>query len=175
MLVFRAATMGDIHVVFSDLSAISSAEVVAECGNWWKALPRALKLLALYDSQTEALIDKSGTALAIFGHYPSREPLVRTTWFVFSGGFEARGLAVALACRRRVGALLAAYPETCFRSFTRSDHPERDRWFAMLGFDFIGTSYNETGDTHCYVLVGSDKSSDLSTDDQYNPEHPRAS
>lgn len=176
MLRFRTADMGDVHTVLADLSEISAAEVIAECGSWWNALPKVAKLLTLTDSQTEALVDETGTALAIFGHYPSKYPGNRTTWFVFSRGFEARGLAATLACRRRGQALQAVYLDTHFYSHTRSSHPFRDRWFRLLGFDYFGVNYGGRKDgAHCYVLLESDKTSDLGTDGRYNPEHPRAS
>jgi hypothetical protein len=166
---FVKANAGHVYEVFADLSEISTAEVVAECGNWWKALPKVLTLLSLPNSQTEALMNEQGTALALFGHYPSGvHPLVRTTWFVFSRGFAARGLAVTLACRRRVRALQRAWPNTRFISFTKSNHPERPRWFELLGFFPAG----KPGESYRYVLP---ESGDLNEDGQYNPEHPQAS
>ena len=84
---FRPADMSDVHEVFSDLSRISASEVADECGSWWAAMPRVRKLLELPNSQTEALVDESGTAIAIFGHYPSQDATARTTWFIFAQGF----------------------------------------------------------------------------------------
>jgi hypothetical protein len=60
MLAFRAADIGDVHRVLADLSAISTIEVLEDCGNWWMALPKVKELLALSDAQTEALVTKRG-------------------------------------------------------------------------------------------------------------------
>jgi len=172
MLTFQAADMAAIHAVFSDLSEVSAEEVIKDCGSWWKALPKVLKLLALPDSQTEALVDESGTALALFGHYPSETPRIRTTWFVFSNGFIARKAMAVLACWKRVDELRLAYPETEFHSYTTSRHSQRARWFSLLGFHFVGLTSD--GAQH-YVLQESDKTSDLESVEQYNPTNPRAS
>jgi len=165
----RSANMSDVHAVFADLSDISSAEVIADCGSWWKALPKILKLLSLPDAQTEALVDEQGTPLAIFGHYPSKSPEIRTTWFVFSKAFQARGLAVVLASRRRLKALQLFYPGVSFHSYTKSDHPERDRWFSLIGMQWAGLGAKGT---HHYVLP---KTSDLEPYGLYNPPNPQAS
>jgi hypothetical protein len=171
VLSFRAATPDDIHTVFSDLSPVSAEEVDQDCGSWWKATSKVLQLLSIKGSQTEGLVDESGTALAIFGHYPTRNAGIRTTWFVFSNKFVARGLAATLACHKRARALQMFYPGVDFRSYTTSRHPDRSRWFSLLGFDYAGV---EDG-SHLYILLKSDKSSDLGVSGQYNPTHPQAS
>lgn len=170
MLGFRNATPEDIYAVFSNLSYISSVEADAECGNWWKALPKALSLLDISGSQTEVIVDESGTPLAIFGHYPGVKPFVRTTLFVFTNGFMARGIAATLAGRRRIKALQFFYPGVSFHSFTMSAHRKRDLWFSLLGFHYVGI---KDGARH-YVLLESDKISDLGLVGQYNPTNPRA-
>lgn len=174
MLSFRTADMSDVHAVFADLSDISASEVRKDCGSWWKALPKVSELLQLPDAHTEALVDEKGRALAIFGHYPSENPKVRTTWFVFAKGFSARGLAATLACRERVRALRVFYPGTDFHSFTASDHWERARWFMLLDFQYLGPS--ENGDHH-YILLGrkARKTRDLKAVGRYKPTNPRAS
>lgn len=170
MLRFRAANMGDVHTVLADLSEISTVEVIADCGGWWKALPKVTKLLTLPDSQTEALVDELGVAQAIFGHYPGISPRYRTTWFVFSRGFVVRGAAAALACCRRVRTLRAAYPNTCFQSRTASQHPDRARWFSLLGFHCAIVKLNGTRQ---YVLP--ELVSDSGAGGRYNPTNPQAS
>jgi hypothetical protein len=172
MLTFCKANMAHIYTVLVDLSEISTDEVNAECGSWWSAMPKVQALLELPDSQTEALVDETGKALAIFGHYPSKTPLRRTTWFVFSRGFQARGFSAARACRKRVEVLEQFYPETNFHSITRSDHPERDRWFRLLGF--VHSGYADNGSYH-YVRPLPDKRRDPEPSGRYNPNHPRAS
>lgn len=169
---FRPADMSSVHAVFADLSKISASEVVEECGSWWAALPRVQELLDLPNSQTEALVDESGTALAIFGHYPGQDVTTRTTWFIFSKGFMRKGMAVTAACQKRVKALQAGYPGIAFHSYTRSDHPGRGRWFALLGFRYAGET---KAGAHHYILLESDKSGDLGAAGQYNPTNPRAS
>ena len=172
MLSFRAADMEHVHAVFSDLSEISSDEVLKDCGSWWNALPKVAELLTLPDAQTEALVDETDKALAIFGHYPSEFPNARTTWFVFSNEFMARGVASTLACKRRVGSLRRWYPGTRFHTFTGSDHWERSRWFSLLDFQYVGTAADGQ---HHYVLLETDKLSDLQPVGRYNPTNPRAS
>jgi len=172
MLSFRTALMGDIHQVFADLSSISAAEVRRDCGNWWNALPKVQELLQLPDAQTDVLVDEHDRALAIFGHYPSENRNVRTTWFVFSQGFVDRGLAATLACKRRVKLLRTFYPAVSFHSYTASDHWERSRWFSLLDFHYIGTTAD--GDHH-YILTEIDKSRDVGAVGRYKPTNPRAS
>lgn len=173
MLHFRKAGAFHVHQVLSNLSEISADEVNAECGSWWGAMSKVKALLDLPDSRTEALVDEAGTALAIFGHYPSAKPLRRTTWFVFSTGFQARGFAAARACRRRLKALEQFYPDTNFHSITRSNHPDRDHWFRLLGFVYGGPT--ESG-AHHYVRLLPDKRRDPEPTGRYNPDHhPRAS
>ena len=172
MLSVRSANMDDVHSLFSDLSEISTAEVNADCGSWWKALPKVAKLLLLPDSQTDVLLDESGTRLAIFGHYPSKRPNIRTTWFVFSKPFIARGLAATRLARRYLKTLQLSYPETEFHSYTESTHPHRDRWFVLIGMDVRGTT--KSGGGH-YVLAETHKISDLEPYGLYNPPNPRAS
>lgn len=173
MLTWRGADMADVHAVFADLSDISAVEIISDVGSWWNALPTVQKILVIPDAQTEALVDETNTALAIFGHYPG-EGLLRTTWFVFSRGFQHRGAASMLACRNRLKTLRLFYPDTYFHSFTMSDHLERVRWFALLGFHYTGTTAN--GEHH-YVLLPKDthKLSDSGAVERYNPTNPRAS
>jgi hypothetical protein len=172
MLTFCKANMAHAYTVLADLSPVSTEEVNAECGNWWAAMPKVQSLLELPDSQTEALIDEKGKALAIFGHYPSTKPLRRTTWFVFSKGFQERGFAAARACRRRVEVLEQHYPRTNFHSITRSNHSDRDRWFRLLGFVCGGVTPEGA---HFYVRLLPDKRRDPEPAGRYNPDHPRAS
>jgi hypothetical protein len=169
MLTFRTAQMSDVHAVFSDLSPISADEVSKDCGTWWKAIPKVAELLTIPDSQTEALVDEAGRALAIFGHYPSTNPKIRTTWFVFSKGFMARGLASTRACERRVKSLRLFYPDVNFHSYTASDHWERTRWFALLDFQYVGTTQDGQ---HHYILL---ESGDSGSVERYNPTNPLAS
>jgi hypothetical protein len=157
--------MDDVHTLFSDLSEISTAEVNADCGSWWKALPKVAKLLLLPDSRTDVLLDESGTPLAIFGHYPSKQAHIRTTWFVFSKPFIARGLAATRLARRYLKTLQLSYPRTEFHSYTLSSHPGRDRWFTLIGMTSLGKGH--------YVLPY--KISDLEPYGLYNPPNPRAS
>jgi hypothetical protein len=172
VLRFKAADMEDVHTVFADLSPISGAEVIKDCGTWWRALPKVFKLLELPDSQTEALVDEIGMAVALFGHYPGQRSGIRTTWFVFSNEFIARGVAATLACQRRLKGLQLVYPDTVFHSYTVSDHPTRDRWFSLLGFCYLGLM---SDDSHAYILPKPDKPDDLEPVGWYNPTHPRAS
>lgn len=171
MLGFRTATPEDVYAVLSTLSLISSEEVTAECGNWWKALPKVLTLLDVSNSQTEVLVDESRTPLAVFGHYPGENAFTRTTMFMFTDGFLTRGMAATLACRRRLRALQFFYPSVSFHSYTTSRHPARTRWFSLLGFDYTGIKDG----AHHYALLETDKAGDLGRVGQYNPTHPRAS
>ena len=172
MLVWRKADMVDVHTVFSDLSPVSAEEIEGSYGDWWKALPKVLEMLSIPGSRTDALVDESGTPLAIFGHFPSREAGNRVTWFVFSNTFVARGVAGTRACRKMVQGLETFYPSDTFHSMTTSGHHERSRWFSMLGYQYVGI---RAGGLHHYVVLKSDKSSDLGHFDQYNPTNPRAS
>lgn len=134
-LFIREARLSDVYDILKDLSEINKRELETIFGtsNWWKAIPLTKEFMAA--GPADVLVE-NGKPVCILGHMPhSLYTMHRVTWFLGTQSFFDNIAARTVATGRRyLRGVQQRYPGANFYSYSKSDHPQAERWFRALGF-----------------------------------------
>lgn len=128
----RPAQYDDVERILDDLSDISKAEMAVLRTTPFDMMRRARHCMK--GAGLDAIL-RDDEPIAVFGAAPMvGEENVLGTWFLASRAFFEHGARSTLFCRKHMAKVADSHPGKEFMAYTASDHPDLDRWFALLGF-----------------------------------------
>ncbi len=130
-MITRAATFPDIYAVWGDLSDQSSADFEAAGYTPWTGLRLVRKFNLDNPGQVALLQNKPAAVLGVV-----KSKKIASTWFIATQAYFDQGAPAVLHARRFLRDRKAEYGK--LTTTTRSQHPDVDRWFNVLGFKKVG-------------------------------------
>jgi hypothetical protein len=128
----RPTTLADIQAVLAAPSAVTARELERANLTQWQALKLFRDSLVEGEARTVLLDGEIGFILGIAPHpmLPRRSSL----WFLATERYWKTGAAGVRFGRSFIKSLETRYPNEYLTARSWSDHPDVERWFALLGF-----------------------------------------
>lgn len=137
MIDARPTTLSDITAVLAEPSAVTARELERAKLTNWQALKLFRDNLAEGEARTVFVDGKIGFILGIAPHpvLPRRSSL----WFIATERYWKTGAAGIRFGRSFIESLESRYPGEYLTARSWSNHPDAERWFAVLGFQLEAT------------------------------------
>lgn len=132
MITAGPTTLADIQSVLAKPSAVTARELERAGLTTWQALKIFRDSLKEGEARTVRIDGEIGFVLGIAPHplLPRRSSL----WFIATEAYWRTGAAGVRFGRSFITSLENRYPGEYLSARSWSDHPDVDRWFALLGF-----------------------------------------
>lgn len=132
MITARPTTLADIQAVLAQPSAVTARELERAGLTLWQALKLFRDNLVEGEARTVLIDGEIGFVLGIAPHpmLPRRSSL----WFIAMERYWKTGAAGVRFGRSFITSLESRYPGEYLTARSWSDHPDVERWFALLGF-----------------------------------------
>jgi hypothetical protein len=128
----RRATVEDLYEIINDPSPITDEEFRAHGLTRWQALKVAREWFNQITTDTLYIGGKPVCSLGHNQHADFKKG--RVTWFVSSPAFWTLGARTAALGKRYFRTQQWKWPGYTFYSYSKSEHPDTDRWFTLMGF-----------------------------------------
>lgn len=133
MISARPTRLADVLAVLEDPSAITHGELTRAGFTKWTALKFLRDCLKDGEARTVFLGGEVGFILGVAPH--PLLPRHSSLWFIATEAYWQTGAKGVRFGRSFLRAIEQRYPGEHLTARTWSDHPDVERWFALLGFE----------------------------------------